>query len=281
MPFTAAAVELPGRGGTRADRLAAADEAVDRAVAAGAALVLLPEAYLPGYTHAAAAEGPAARGWLATTARRHGITLAMGYVDGDACLLGVTTPDGTHTTYTKRFLAPAEARVWRPGDRAVLVDTPVGRLGLAICADVLQLDTWAPFRGAVDAVLVAAAWPDYQGRLTTLPRAARPALRWLFATSNPYRDDLLARAARAVGAPVLFANATGPLAGAEAFSGGTCIYDADGQRIATGAVAVATIARGTPGAPLGHPVRWAAFTRVYRWSAGLRTATRATGTPSA
>jgi predicted amidohydrolase len=199
----------------------------------------------------------------------------MGYVDGDACVLGLHSPDGAAHRYQKRFLSPAEAPVWRPGPGPVIASTPLGRVGLAVCADVLQLATWAPFRGAVDLVVVAAAWPDYQGRLTTIVRPARPAFGWLFTGSNPYRDDLLGRAARAVGAPVVFANATGPADGQESFSGGSCVYDADGVRVAEGSLAVADVSRGTPGAPLRHPPRWAAFTRVYRWASAMRSSTNA------
>lgn len=275
----AAALELPGHGGTLPERIARAEAALAAAHAQGAVLAVLPEAYLPGYVHARADVGAAARGWMADAARRYVMTIAMGYVDGDACVLGVTTPHGTHTRYTKRFLSPAEAGVWRPGSAAVIADTPAGRLGLLVCADVLQLDAWAPFVGAVDAVVVAAAWPDYRGRLPTVPRVARPALGWLFGASNPYRRDLLARAARAIGAPVVFANATGPMgnAGAEGFSGGACVYGADGSVLAAGPVAVAPLVRGEPGAPLAHPPEWAAFSRAYRWAAAWRGKGRASG----
>lgn len=281
MPPTplAAALELPGHGGTIPERIALAEAALADAGDQGAALAVLPEAYLPGYTHARADVGPVAQTWLATAARRYAITIAMGYVDEDACVLGVTTPAGAHTRYVKRFLSPAEARVWRPGSAAVVADTPVGRLGLLVCADVLQLDAWAPFVGAVDAVVVAAAWPDYRGRLTTVSRVARPGLGWLFGASNPYRRDLLGRAARAVGAPVVFANASGPVrpGAVEGFSGGACIYGADGVVLAEGPVAVAPLVRGAPGAPLAHPAEWAAFTRIYRWAAASRGGTRASG----
>lgn len=266
----AAAVELAGTGGSASDRLARAAVAVRAAKAAGASLVVLPEAYLPGYAHAAADAGPAARAWLEATARADDVTVAMGYLDHDRCVLGVTTPNGAHTAYTKRFLSPDEARAWRAGTHPVIVETPVGRLGLLVCADVLQLSAWDAYVGRVDAVLVAAAWPDYRDRITTIPGVARPALGWLFRDSNPYREALLARAAVAVGAPIVFANATGPYRGAEGFSGGSRIYGADGTVLAAGPLAVAPIVPGTPGAPLRHTPRWAAFTRVYRFAAAAR-----------
>ncbi len=252
------------------ERLARADHAIAEARERGAVVAVLPEAYLPGYAHAPAEEGPRARTWLAGAARRHAMTIAMGYVDGDRCVLGVTTPDGAHAAYTKRFLSPDEARAWRPGTAPLIATTPAGRFGLLVCADVLHVDAWVPYMGRVDAVLVAAAWPDYRGRLATVPAPTRPAARWLFRDSNPYRAELLARAARAVGAPVVFANATGPFQGEENFSGGSRVYGADGAVLAEGPLAVAPLVPGAPRGPLRHSLRWGAFTRLYRWAAAAR-----------
>jgi predicted amidohydrolase len=263
----AAAIALPGAGGTPAERCAWADAAITRARAAGAAIAVLPEAYLPGYGPGRANAGDAARSWMDDTARRHGISLAVGYVDGDRSVLGVTTPDGRHTAYIKRFPSPAEARVWRPGRDAVIAETPAGRVGLLVCADVLHRPAWEPYAGRVDAVLVAAAWPDYAGRTDALPMVARPALGWLLRESNPYREVWLAQAARAVGATVVFANATGPWRGQEGFSGGSRVYAADGSITGEGPVAMGPIGRAPPAGPLRHPLRWEAFTRVYRLAA--------------
>lgn len=205
---TIAALELPGAGGSLDERLARADAALARAEAD---VIVLPEAYLPGYTHVRADVAAIAREWMADRARRHSATLVMGYLDDDACVLGVTTPDGAHTRYQKRFLAPAEARVWRAGTAPVIAETPAGRIGLLICADVLQLQAWDAYIGRVDAVAVAAAWPDYAGRIDTVPPAVRVPAKWLFEASNPYRRVLLGRAAIAVGATVAYAAATGPM----------------------------------------------------------------------
>ncbi|MDP2309641.1 MAG: carbon-nitrogen hydrolase family protein [Pseudomonadota bacterium] len=263
-----AALELPGRGGTIAERLAQADLAIDAAVATGARLVVLPEAYLPGYSHVRASCAEDALGFLTDRAARHRACLAMGYLAHDACSMALVAPDGRRWTYQKRFLSPAEARVWTAGRVPVIANTPVGRVGLALCADVLQRATWEPFRGAVDIVAVGAAWPDYVGRLAKMPVVTRPALRWLFSQSNPYRDDLLGRAAVAIGAPVVFANAHGNMEGAEGFSGGSGVWSSTGERVARvmDGVASACVSAGTPGSPLGHPPEWEAFTTIYRWA---------------
>jgi predicted amidohydrolase len=263
-----AAAELPGREGSFAERCGWARSAVIAAAARGAGLVVLPEAYLPGYVHSTGPDGTDAREFLVRVASEAGIGVAMGYLDRTACILGVAT-DGRLVEYRKRFLAPDEASFWEAGTEPVIAETPVGRVGLLVCADVLQLAAWEPLVGRVDVVAVAAAWPDYRGRVARTRGWRRPIVRWIAANSNPYRDRLLGRAARAVGAPVVFANACGAYQHEESFSGGSAIWDADGERVAgvSDGIAIATVAPGSPRGPLRHEASWRAFTAVYRRSA--------------
>lgn len=217
-------------------RIEAAVRAVD------ADLVVLPEAALPGYAHRLADASARAR---ALAAR---VPVVVGFLDGVGSAAGVQGRDG-FVAYRKRFLAPAEARVWGAGREAVVAETAVGRLGLLVCADVLQVQAWEDLRGKVDAVAICAAWPHYRDR-----RFAA-----LYAGIVPYRDAWLAQAAAALGVPVVFADATG-----RGFGGRCGLWDADGRRVAEGAVVTGDVAPGRPGAPLRHPPGWAAFTRVYR-----------------
>ena len=265
---------------------AVGDAALRVARREGADLALFPEAWLPGYAAAPHPEtGANARAWASAAARETGLHVALGFVDGDRCALGLAAPDGDAWTYHKRFPTPNEARRWRPGARPVVADCALGRVGLLICADVLHEDAWRPLAGHVDVVLVAAAWPDYAGREDALPALARPLLRPLLRGSNPWRERLLARAARAIGAPVLLCNATGPVApGArEAFSGGSGGWTPAGERapertVALGGgrcVRVDLPARSAPGA--GGPVStpgWRAFARGYRAAARFTGALR-------
>lgn len=269
-----AAVQLPGRGGTLEEREAHAVGAVRAACAGGPGgkldLVVLPEATLPGYAHVRADCGDRARALAMALATETGACVALGYLDGDGAWMGLAAPDGGWWAYRKRFPAPAEARVWRAGTVPGVAETPIGRVGLAVCADALQRATWRGLAG-VDVVAVGAAWPDYRGRLDRTAAWARPGLAWLYAGSNPYRDALLGRAARALGAPVVFANASGPWEGEEGFSGGSAVWDGDGRRVATvegdgAGAARAVVGRAEPGTPLRHPPRWAAFSAVYRWA---------------
>ena len=180
-------------------------------------------------------------------------------MDGDGCALGLAGP-GTWAAYQKRFPSPAESRAWAPGAFPAVVPTPFGPVGLAICADVLQLSTWAELAAAqVVAVLVAGAWPAYA-------TPAPPGLGWLWRDSNAYRDDLLARASRSLGAPVAFANASGPLPGGDHLAGGATAWSG-GQVFHDPHLVVVEAVRGPPGPALTHQGAWRAFAPTYRLAA--------------
>lgn len=269
-------------------REAQAREAVAVAASAGAALVVFPEAFLPGYAHRAAPPEVAvrARALARELAAAHGVVVTLGIVDGDICACHLATPAGEEQAAPKRFPTPSEARVWRAGDLVPPMQTSLGRVGVLVCADVLHAEAWQPLRGKVDLVVVAAAWPDYRGREETLPRWQRSLLGRVLRESNAWRDEVLARGARFVGAPVVLANAVGPnAAGAagEGFSGGSGAWSPRGERLMTerhaltdGAVVLVEIGPAqAPASPrLGRSPGWALFAAGYRVAAAARPATR-------
>ena len=277
-----AAVQLPGRGGTVDERVALATVRVAEAAAAGAQLVVLPEAFVPGYAHAAGEARDVARAWATGEARRHGVVLVTGFLaggeGGPACFAGVATPDGAWAEYQKRFPSPDEAAVWSPGRRPVTVDTPVGRLGLLVCADALHPSAWAAYRGDVDAVVIVAAWPDYRGRAARVGPARARAAAWLERDGRAHREAWLAKAAQSVGAPVVSANACGAWEAGEGFDGASAVWGADGsaraRAVGDGAQVVSADAggRATPTGALRHDARWTVFLAAYRAAAAVRRA---------
>lgn len=236
-----------GVGGSLSDREGWAEAAIQ---AAEADLVVFPEAFMPGYQHERRDLTERARRFAADQSRRHDRLVAIGYLDGVGCALGLASPEGGWWSYRKRFPTPDEAKVWAAGDTSVVAATPRGRVGLLICADILHVPAWTPLRHQVDVVAVAAAWPDYAGRLGDTPRWQRPVVEWLARESGPFRDRRLADGARYVGAPVVFANAVGVWRGQESFSGGSAVFPADRALAA-----------------LPTPVRWRTFLRLYRSAA--------------
>lgn len=249
-----AAASIPATGG---DRLGLVRAAAAKARAAGAEVLVLPEAALPGYEHVRHDASLAARALACALAQEHGMYVGLSFLDGEGCSLGLAEPDGARwQAYRKRFPSPAESRAWARGTSPGVVETPLGRIGLAICADVLHLATWAELRAAgVEAVLVAGAWPAY-----TTP--APPGLGWLWRGSNPYRDDLLARASLSLGAPVAFANASGPAPGGDQLAGGASVWSA-GDHVFDPELAVADAVPGPQGAPLTHRGPWRLFAPAY------------------
>lgn len=156
------------------------DEAIEEVataiagVADRADLVILPEIWTPGYfafdtyadTAAESGKIGAALGEMASThdIHLHGgsiVTKDEGNLYNTSHLLG---PDGAElATYRKLHLfgyGSREPEVLTPGDAPTVVDTDLGRIGMAVCYDLRFPEL---FRVMVDEgaemVLVASAWP--------------------------------------------------------------------------------------------------------------------------
>lgn len=122
--------------------------AVRQAAREGAALVVVPEMATTGYfisdrlaELAEPAGGPTERR-LSEIAREAGIHLAIGTVlrDGDSYFDAQTlfAPDGTPiANYRKAHLFSTEREWFSAGDRPMVVDTAIGRIGMTICYDLL------------------------------------------------------------------------------------------------------------------------------------------------
>lgn len=188
-PITVSAVQLGSQEGRTLDEaFAAATAAIDEAVAAGADLVVLPEIWTPGYfafdDYAdAAGQAPTIRERLSQLAGHHGIHLhggsfverRQGNLYNTSVLFG---PDGaTVAEYSKIHLfgyGSREPDVLTPGTSATVVDTDLGRVGLAVCYDLRFPELFREMtdRGA-ELVLVASAWPHPRVQAWSILAAAR------------------------------------------------------------------------------------------------------------
>jgi predicted amidohydrolase len=113
----------------------------------GAQLVLFPECATTGYfvadriaSLAEPVPGPSSEE-LARLAHSTGVYLMVGMIEhaegryyDDAILF---TPDGDYCVYRKTHLFGAERAIFAPGDKPVVVDTALGRLGLTVCYDLM------------------------------------------------------------------------------------------------------------------------------------------------
>ncbi len=209
-----AGAQLASQVGQRDENLARARLLVERAAAQRAQLVVLPELFSPGYAAsrslwalAETGEGPTLR-WLSRTAAELGVYLGGGYVERDGTDLfncwALVDPRGhllgrVHKTFTEyACFAPGEAS-------SHVIETPLGTLGVGICADNHRTAMLRLFqRERVELVLMPHAWP--------LP--ARPSL--LVSEHDMLRqtreaDDWARLYALRLGVPALMVNQVGPL----------------------------------------------------------------------
>ncbi len=128
--------------------------------------------------------------------------------------------------YRKRNLVFWERGRFQPGRDPLVVATPWGRVGFAICADMIYRKVWMGYRDQIDLAIVAAAWPDFADRGTGRKH-------WLLGHVGPLSASIPTRVGHDLGVPVIFANQCGetrttiPFLAriADRFAGRSCISD--------------------------------------------------------
>ena len=178
-PVTLALLHLAPRPGALDGNRRQIEAAAGAAAAAGARLIVTPELALSGYgfrdvigTGWIAADQAGRLAWAATLARRCAAFLLLGTPEAaDGALfnsLVLFGPDGARLGQHRKVNAlRVGSESWStPGDRATVLAAPgIGRLGLAICADLhsrrLVAETSMP---GIDLLVSAAAWaPGHHG----------------------------------------------------------------------------------------------------------------------
>ncbi|AMV38536.1 carbon-nitrogen hydrolase family protein [Planctomyces sp. SH-PL62] len=212
MKLLAAAVQMPSDLLDLSANLQRADVLLRQARDAGAELVVLPELFNTGYSlcpdfgpHSETPEGPTLT-YLLRRARQWKMHIAAGYAERDGRhlydSLAFCTPGGDLHVYRKRNLVFWERFRFHPGRRNLIVPTPWGRIGFAICADMIYDRVWQDYRGQIDLAVVSSAWPEFADRGTGRRH-------WLLGRVGPLCSDIPARVAQDLGVPVVFANQCG------------------------------------------------------------------------
>ena len=147
------------------------------------------------------------RQWLAATAQRLGIYLGAGGVErAGSDFFNVFVLAGPNGEIAGRaYKSDAEANVFRRGRNEHIIDTPLGRIGIGICADnqlVAQLQLM--HQHDVDLVLMPHAWP-------TPTRAGGHVTENDVSKLQSRMIELPALYARSLGVPVVFVKQVGPL----------------------------------------------------------------------
>jgi N-carbamoylputrescine amidase len=135
------------------------------------------------------------------------MAIAAGFIERDGRhlydSLVFCSPDGDVRIYRKRNLVFWERFRFHPGRLPLVVRTPWGRIGFAICADMIYRRVWTAYRGQIDLAIISAAWPDFADR-----ESGRK--HWLLGHVGPLSGAIPAKVAMDLGVPVIFANQCGP-----------------------------------------------------------------------
>jgi N-carbamoylputrescine amidase len=179
----------------------------------GARLIVFPELACTGYfehqnLHDLAEDQQGATvQTLQKLSSRYGVYLAAGFVEwweghvyNSLCF---STPRGEVSIYRKRHLIFWEHFYFQQGQKPLIVDTDFGRIGFAVCADMMYDHIWSEYRGKIDLAIISAAWPR---------RTPKTALRvgWMLEPSWSLAGELPVQIARKLGINVAFSNQCGP-----------------------------------------------------------------------
>jgi N-carbamoylputrescine amidase len=207
-----AAVQMHTVLGQTTANLAHATPLVEQAAHEGAEAIVLPELAASGYALSLVLWGAAERRdgttvhWLQATAQRLGAYLGIGFVEADGEDLYNTyalgAPDGSVAGFVRKTMA--ETAVFRCAADPHVVETPIGRLGVGICADnhfVPMVRRMAAARVELMLLPHAVPTPFRTGGLVSAADRASAAAKL---------RDMAPLYARLLGVPAVFANQVGP-----------------------------------------------------------------------
>ena len=212
MKIAVAAVQMPSELLQQAANLEVADDFLRESHRAGSQLSVLPEMFNTGYgllpdfgPCAEAADGPTLR-HLSQRSQLWGMGIAAGFVERDGRhlfdALALCLPAGSIHIYRKRHLVFWESFRFRAGRKPLVVNTPWGRVGLAVCADMMDRRVWDDYRGRIDLAVIASAWPEFACRHSGRGHC-------LFGHVGPMATAIPTEVARDLDVPVIFSNQTG------------------------------------------------------------------------
>ena len=213
MKIVVAAVQMPSDLLDVSANLDRADALLRSARDSSVELAVLPELFNTGYSlcpdfgpYGETAEGPTLC-HLRERSRQWQMAIAAGFIERDGRhlydSLVFCSPDGDMRIYRKRNLVFWERFRFHPGRSPLVVRTPWGRMGFAICADMIYRRVWNAYRGQIDLAVISAAWPDFADR-----ESGRR--HWLLGHVGPLSGAIPAKVAMDLGVPVIFANQCGP-----------------------------------------------------------------------
>jgi N-carbamoylputrescine amidase len=244
-----AAIQMVSLNGRVTENLTRAEHWAQIASNRGAELVLLPELFSTGFEmdahiwNVAEPQGGPSESWLAAAARRHDFFIGGSYLErrGEDFFntFVLAGPTGIAGRVRKRHPCSVEAYIFKGGDDPHVINTPLGRIGVAICYDSSLREVWDRFlAGSPDLLLFPMSAP-------TPARTLLYGQRKIDAFHASFFDGAT-QTARLLGMPCAMSNKWGPWDSAmpgliprlalghqwSSFPGFTHVADSDGQEVA-------------------------------------------------
>ncbi|MEY2934134.1 MAG: hypothetical protein RL033_4883, partial [Pseudomonadota bacterium] len=166
-----AAVQMESANNRVAENLIRAAQWVEGAARGKAELVVLPELFSTGYDvnanmwRCAEAHGGPTESWLCARGQSHGMYVGGSYLerrDGHYFnTFALAGPSGAIIgRVRKAHPCSFEAYIFEGGDDSHIIDTPIGRIGIAICYDAFFRSVWdSILAGGADLVLIPMSAP--------------------------------------------------------------------------------------------------------------------------
>ncbi|RJP14354.1 MAG: carbon-nitrogen hydrolase family protein [Candidatus Abyssobacteria bacterium SURF_5] len=238
-----AAIQLCARFGDVPANLRKAERLLEEALEKGAQWAILPEFFTsavgfhPSLLNAALPlEGPA-HALMKKAAQRHHAYVGGSFIcrrgDDNYNTFVLVFPDGSYVTHDKDMPTMWENCYYIGGNDDGVLDTPIGKVGAALCWEYVRTQTARRLKGKVEMIIGGTCWWDFP-RGQKLPESLTlKNRRILFETPQ--------RMARMVGAPVVHASHAGdfvgdtpylPLKYDSMYLGETQIVDATGNVLA-------------------------------------------------
>ena len=165
------------------DNFRRVESLADEAVAAGARVLVLPEAFATGFSVRSAAMAEHTdeiRGFLADLARRHSVSIIGGFIElgesrpVNAC--SVLAPTGEEVLHCRKihpFSLAGEERLFESGRAVGTVEIEGARVTPVICYDLRFVELFRATASTTDCFVVIANWPATRAHAWRTLLAAR------------------------------------------------------------------------------------------------------------
>ena len=146
-----------------------AEKYINQAIEEGAEMILFPEFFTTGFAlhrklYEAVLQNIEIRNWIQNLSREKKVILGGSWLEYDRekqntyNTYGLFFPTGEQFFHRKDIPTAIENFCYTNGDEQMLFDTPIGRVGIAMCWEQLRTVTLKRMLGKVDLVVAGSCW---------------------------------------------------------------------------------------------------------------------------